>query len=40
MLGDVMYYSESGTSNICGSFDIKHFPYKYILLIFFFLSFY
>lgn len=27
MLGNVMYYSESGSSDICGSIDIKHFPY-------------
>lgn len=36
MLGDVMYYSESGSSNICGSIDIKHFPYKYIICLSFF----
>jgi len=29
-----MYYSESGSSNVCGSIDIKHFPYKYNILLF------
>lgn len=27
MLGDIMYYSESGSSDVCGSIDVKHFPY-------------
>ncbi|CAF4196295.1 unnamed protein product [Rotaria sp. Silwood2] len=28
MLGDIVYYSESGSSDVCGSIDIKHFPYN------------
>ncbi|CAF0722638.1 unnamed protein product [Rotaria sordida] len=28
MLGNVIYYSESGSSDVCGSIDIKHFPYN------------
>jgi len=36
MLGDVLYYSESGPSDVCGSIDVKHFPYKYVFHILFF----
>jgi hypothetical protein len=27
-----MYYSESSSSNVCGSIDVKYFPYKYNIL--------
>ncbi|CAF0760229.1 unnamed protein product [Adineta steineri] len=28
MLGNILYYSESGLSDVCGSIDVKHFPYN------------
>ncbi|CAF0767076.1 unnamed protein product [Adineta ricciae] len=27
-LGNIMYYSESGSSDLCGTIDVKHFPYN------------